>query len=100
MGHERLYGGTAQRNQDDRNENQSPKNEEHQDGENALFNPTTKSQAFITDEVCIHISEAIEDGHNTTRAEHQAHHHTDRKQAIMRLIHDAIDGICHIVKRS
>ena len=64
-----------------------------------MDNPTLKAQTLRGDVVGIHIAEAIEESHDTARTEDQAQNDTDGEQAVVWLVHDAVDSLFHEVER-
>ena len=65
-----------------------------------MNDPAFHRQALVGHIAGIHITESVEESHDATGAEHQAEQDTDGEQAFVRLVHDAVDSLRHIVKRS
>ena len=100
MGYQKMHSHAAHGNQYDGQYHQNTDDQQHDDGEDALDDPALYRQALVGHIVGIHVAESVEKRHDATGAENQAKDNTDREQAFVWLVHDAIDGIGNIVKRS
>ena len=86
--------------QEDGKEKQHSDNDQHEDGEGALDDPALESHSLVAQEIGIHIAESVEDSHNTAGAKHQAEQDADGEQSLVRLVHDIVNGVGHIIQSS